>query len=267
MPLPARLLIFLAGLLLLAAPLPARALGCFPVAGTEPAPRPILASLRTAALPAGAAARITFLGHSSFLIESAGGVSIVTDYNSSIRPPFTPDVATMNNAHSTHYTTTPDPKIVHLLPGWGTAGGEARHDVLLGDVRVRNIPTAVHGRSGSQTNSNSIFVFEVGDLCIAHLGHLHQQVTDQILAELGQIDVVLVPIDGTWTMAQEEMVEVIRRIGASVVIPMHYFGSSVLGRFLALVEGEWAVRTQPAPELLVARASLPQRTVIVLPGS
>ncbi len=266
MPSPARLLLLaLAGLLLTAGPV--QALGCFPVAGVEPAARLVRAGLETTELPAGAAARITFLGHASFLIESAGGVSVVTDYNGYIRPPFAPDVATMNNAHGTHYTAAPDPKIAHVLRGWNPAGGEARHDLVVGDVRVRNIPTAVHGRTGSQANSNSIFVFEVGDLCVAHLGHLHQQVTDQILAELGQIDVVLVPIDGTWTMAQEEMVEVIRQIGAPVVIPMHYFGSSVLARFLALVEGDWQVRTEPTPEILLSRATLPQRTVVVLPGS
>lgn len=267
MPLPARVLLCLVGFLLILAPAPARALGCFPVAADEPVPRLMPAGLELAELPAGAAARITFLGHASFLIESAGGVSAITDYNGYVRAPVTPDVATMNNAHSTHYTAAPDPKIAHVLRGWNPAGGEARHDLLVGDVRVRNIPTAVHGRGGDQTNSNSIFVFEVGDLCIAHLGHLHQQVTEQILAELGQIDVVLVPIDGTWTMSQEEMVEVIRRIGAPVVIPMHYFGSSVLARFLALVEGEWSVRRQASAELLLARATLPQRSVIVLPGS
>jgi hypothetical protein len=48
---------------------------------------------------------------------------------------------------------------------------------------------------------------------------------------------------------------------------MHYFGSSVLARFLALVEGEWSVRTEPTPELLLSRANLPQKAVVVLPGS
>jgi len=245
---------------------PALAAGCFPVAGLEP--RLVPASLRLAALPAGATVRLTFLGHSSFLIETAGGVSAVTDYNGYVTPPFPPNVVTMNNAHGTHYTNQVDPKIAHALRGWGPTGGEARHDLTVEDLRVRNIPTAVHGRSGAQTNSNSIFVFEVGDLCIAHLGHLHQAMTEQILAELGVIDVVLVPIDGTYTMAQEEMVGVIRQIGAPVVIPMHYFGASVLGRFLALVEGEHAIDVRDAPELLLSRATLPAtKTVVVLPGS
>lgn len=240
------------------------AMGCFPVAGTAPLLHH--ASLRLAELPAGATARLTFLGHASFLIESQGGIRAVTDYNSYVRPPVVPDIVTMNNAHGTHFTDFPDPAIKHVLRGWGEGGGEARHDTVVGDMRVRNIPTAVHGRVGAQTNSNSIFVFEVGDLCIAHLGHLHQAMTEQILAELGQIDVVLVPVDGTYTMSQEEMAEVVRRIGAPLVIPMHYFGASVLSRFLAVMETDHAIEMRDTPELLLARANLPQRSVIVLPG-
>jgi L-ascorbate metabolism protein UlaG (beta-lactamase superfamily) len=246
-------------------PRESRASGCFPVAGVPP--RLIPAGWSTAALPAGATARLTFLGHASFLIETAGGASAVTDYNAYVKAPFTPDIVTMNNAHGTHYTDFVEPGVKHVLRGWNPQGGEASHDLGFRDLRVRNIPTAVHGRSGAQGNSNSIFVFEVEDLCIAHLGHLHQLLTTRELAELGVIDVVLVPVDGTYTMAQEEMVEVVRAIGAPVVIPMHYFGSTVLARFLALVEGEYRIVESATPELVLSRATLPQKTVIVLPGS
>ncbi len=243
---------------------PAVASGCFPVAALEP--RLIPAAARTAALPAGVAARLTFLGHASFLLETAGGATAVTDFNAYVRAPLVPDIVTMNNAHDTHYTSLVPPEVEHVLRGWNPAGGAARHDVTLLDLRVRNIPTAVHGRSGAQGNSNSIFVFEVEDLCIAHLGHLHQVLTDQQLAELGVIDVVMVPVDGAWTMSHEEMAQVIRQIGAPVVIPTHYFGSAVLGRFLALVEADYAVELKETPELLLARADLPRKTVVVLPG-
>jgi L-ascorbate metabolism protein UlaG (beta-lactamase superfamily) len=172
----------------------------------------------------------------------------------------------MNNAHGTHYTDLVEPGVKHVLRGWNPAGGVAEHDLTYLDLRVRNVPTSVHGRSGAQGNSNSIFVFEVEDLCIAHLGHLHHVLTDQHLAELGVIDVVLVPVDGTWTMSQEEMAQVVRQIGAPVVVPMHYFGSSVLGRFLALVEGEYAVEMRETPELVLSRATLPAKAVVVLPG-
>ena len=242
----------------------ARAEGCFPVASAEP--KILLATSETSALPAGATARLTFLGHASFLIESANGATAVTDFNGYVGTPLVPDIVTMNNAHDTHYTSFSPPGVQHVLRGWNPAGGEARHDLRWRDMRVRNIPTAVHGRIGDQTNSNSIFVFEIGDLCIAHLGHLHQILTAQQLAELGIIDVVLVPVDGTWTMSHAEMAEVIRQIGAPVVVPMHYFGASVLGRFLAEIEDEYRIDMRDSPELLLARSNLPQRTVIVLPG-
>lgn len=242
----------------------ARAEGCFPVASAEPGILP--ATYEIAALPAGATARLTFLGHASFLIESADGVTAVTDFNGYVGAPFVPDIVTMNNAHDTHYALSVPPGAQHVLRGWNPDGGEARHDLTWRDMRVRNIPTAVHGRTGNQTNSNSIFVFEVGDLCIAHLGHLHQVLTGQQLAELGMIDVLLVPVDGAWTMSHSEMAEVIRQIGAPVVVPMHYFGASVLGRFLAELEDEYRIDMRDSPELLLARADLPQRTVVVLPG-
>ena len=53
---------------------------------------------------------ITFLGHASFEIVSPAGISAVTDYNGINIPADPPDIATMNHAHSTHYTLDPDPR-------------------------------------------------------------------------------------------------------------------------------------------------------------
>jgi L-ascorbate metabolism protein UlaG (beta-lactamase superfamily) len=243
---------------------PALAAGCFPIAAAPP--RVVPAVFRQAAIPAGATVQLTFLGHSSFLIETAEGVTAVTDYNGYAGLGVTPDVVTMNNAHGTHYTDHPDPSIQHVLRGWSSTGGMTHHDLLLEDLRVRNVPTSVHGRVGDQANSNSIFVFEVADLCIAHLGHLHHVLTDVHLKELGLIDVLLVPIDGAYTMAQELMVQVIEQIRPSLVIPMHYFGPHLVARFVALMEERWAIETRDEPVVALSRATLPQKTVLVLPG-
>ena len=62
--------------------------------------------------------RITYIGHSTFLIESPRLVRIATDYNDYVKPPVLPDIVTMNHAHSTHYTDRPDPGIKHVLRGW-----------------------------------------------------------------------------------------------------------------------------------------------------
>ena len=67
-------------------------------------------------VPEGAVS-ITFLGHASFLIESSAGVRVVTDYNDMIRAPLVPDIVTMNNAHSTHYTDNIEPGVKFVLRG------------------------------------------------------------------------------------------------------------------------------------------------------
>src|SRR5690242_17148235 len=77
---------------------------------------------------------VTYLGHSSFLIRSAQDVTAVTDFNGVHRPRFAPDVVTMNNAHTTHYTDHPDPQIKHVLRGWDPGGGMAVHDVSYKDM-------------------------------------------------------------------------------------------------------------------------------------
>jgi L-ascorbate metabolism protein UlaG (beta-lactamase superfamily) len=211
---------------------------------------------------------VTFLGHASFLIESPAGVTIVTDYNGFNRPRTVPDIVTMNNAHSTHYTDSPDAGIKYVLRGWDPAGGMAVHNLTYQDVHIRNVPTNVRDfGGGTRYNGNSIFIFELADLCIAHLGHLHHVLTPEHLAEIGQLDVVMVPVDGTWTMDQGGMLEVIAQLHPPLLIPMHYFGTRTLELFLSKVRETYAVKLSDSASVTLSRATLPTRPeVLVLPG-
>jgi L-ascorbate metabolism protein UlaG (beta-lactamase superfamily) len=180
--------------------------------------------------------RITYIGHSTFLIESPRLVRIATDYNDYVRPPVLPTIVTMNRAHSTHYTDNPDPGIKHVLRGWGPSPEQpARHDLQVSDVRVRNVPTNIRSwiTGGTERHGNSIFIFEIANMCIAHLGHLHHTLTQQQLNEIGRIDVVMVPVDGGATLDLEGMIEVLEALKAPLMIPMHFFSTYTLQRFLA----------------------------------
>ncbi len=212
--------------------------------------------------------RISFVGHSTFLIESAQGVRIATDYNDYFRPNIVPDIATMNRAHDSHYSNFPDPGIKHLLRGWAPEGAPALHDVTVGDVRVRNIPTNTRDYAGgTNVYGNSMFVFEIAGLCIAHLGHLHHTLTVQQLGNLGQMDIVLVPVDGSYTLDLDGMVEVLKAIKAPLMIPMHYFSTYTLERFLSRVRDSFEIEQPMAPSIVVSRATLPRsQQVLVLPG-
>jgi L-ascorbate metabolism protein UlaG (beta-lactamase superfamily) len=213
------------------------------------------------------AVAISFLGHASFLIESPRGVRIVTDYNDMVRAPVTPDIVTMNNAHPTHYTDTIEPGVKHVLRGWDPAGGVAAHRLEYRDVKVHNVPTNLREAVGTRYDGNSIFVFETAGLCIAHLGHLHHMLTQTHLAELGAIDIVMVPVDGALTLNQEEMIEVLQQIKPKIAIPMHVFSEARLDRFLARAGERYQVRRMAARRIHVSRADLPaEPEILVLPG-
>ena len=215
--------------------------------------------------------RLTYIGHSTFLFETPSGVKVATDYNDYVRPSVVPDIVTMNRAHSTHYSNNPDPGIRTILRGWNAGGGgPAKHDLQLADMRIRNVVTNIRQWGGDTTerDGNSIFVFEAADLCIAHLGHLHHTLTPEHLRQLGRIDVLLVPVDGSYTLDLDGMMEVIAAIGPKVAIPMHFFSQSTLGRFLSRAESAgFALDRRTAPTLVLSRAGLPPRpTVFALPG-
>jgi L-ascorbate metabolism protein UlaG (beta-lactamase superfamily) len=213
--------------------------------------------------------RITYVGHSTFLIESPQLVRIATDYNAYVRPPVLPDIITMNHAHSTHYTDAPDPEIKHVLRGWGpTPDQPARHDITVRDVRVRNVPTNIRNwGGGTERHGNSIFVFEMANMCIAHLGHLHHTLNQQQLDEIGRVDVVFVPVDGNYTLDLDGMMEVLQALKAPQMIPMHFFSSFTLQRFLDRARQAWTVEVSEIPSLIVSKTTLPAAPkVTVLPG-
>jgi len=225
------------------------------------------AALRLAALERDQA-RLTYIGHSTFLIESPQLVRIATDYNDYVRPSIVPDIATMNHAHSTHYTLAPDPSIKYVLHGWADDQKPARVDLQYKDVRVRNVPTNIRTfEGGTERHGNSIFIFEIANLCVAHLGHLHHTLTQQQLNEIGRIDVVLVPVDGSYTLDLDGMVEVLHALKAPLMIPMHYFSAYTLDHFLQRIRQDWEVEMAQVPSLVVSKTNLPAKPkVIVLPG-
>ena len=235
-----------------------------------------LASLDGLPLTAGnspSRAIITFVGHASYQIDTPQGVRAITDYNGVNGFGRKPDIVTMNNAHTTHFTEDPEEGITYALRGWPSKPGEseAKHDITLKDMKVWNVPTNARdwGSNAARINGNSIFIFAIGDLCIAHLGHLHHRLTKEHLDELGRIDVLMVPIDGSFTMGVPLMVDVIKQIDPRVVLPMHYWGRSQLDRFVGLVasslEADFIRPDRPTVE--ISREELPAKlTVIAIAG-
>ncbi|WGR94166.1 MBL fold metallo-hydrolase [Bradyrhizobium sp. ISRA443] len=243
---------------------------CLAMANAPPRATPV--SLRRTAAKADEVA-ITYAGHSTYYIDTPGGIRIATDYSGAYQTGRLPDIVTMNRAHSTHYTLFPDPRIPHVLHGWGENGQAAHYAERIGDVYIRNVTTDIRrywgeGPGGEMIkDGNSIFIFEVAGLCIGHLGHLHVKLDDSQFAAIGRLDIVMVPIDGTYTMSLDGISEITRRLRASVVLPMHRFATP-LDEFMHLIGKQFEIDRRGGERTLrISRDTLPATpTVIILDG-
>src|SRR6202046_1663304 len=215
---------------------------------------------------------ITYAGHSTYYIDTPGGVRIATDFSGVYTTGRLPDVVTMNRAHSTHYTLLPDPRIPHVLHGWRDDGQPAQIAERGGDVFIRNVTTDIRRHFGDDSSGemikdgNSIFIFEVAGLCIGHLGHLHHKLDDSHFAAIGRLDILMVPIDGTYTMSLDGISDITRRLRASVVLPMHRFATP-LDEFMRKIGEQFAIDVRTERTLRISRDTLPGApTVIILDG-
>jgi L-ascorbate metabolism protein UlaG (beta-lactamase superfamily) len=248
---------------------PPRGSECLAMAHAPPRATPV--SLRGTAATADEVA-ITYAGHSTYYIDTPGGIRIATDYNGVYTTGRLPDVVTMNRAHGTHYTLYPDPRIPNVLHGWGEEGKPAQINRHIGDVLIRNVTTDIRRYFSDDSNAemirdgNSIFIFEVAGLCIGHLGHLHHKLDESHFAAIGRLDIVMVPIDGSYTMSLDGVSDITRRLRASVVLPMHRF-MTPLDDFMRRIGQQFTVDVRSERTLRISRESLPVvPTVIILDG-
>jgi L-ascorbate metabolism protein UlaG (beta-lactamase superfamily) len=210
---------------------------------------------------------ITYAGHSTYVLETPGGVRIATDFSGAYGRDPLPRIITMNKAHSTHFTNSPDPRIEHVLPGWNPDGTDpARHALVVDDVYIRNVTTDIRRFGTMEENANSIFIFEVADLCIGHLGHLHHALTNEHYAAIGRLDIVMVPVDGGMTQSLANMSEITARLSSSIVLPMHRHATP-MGEFLAMMGERFAVDFRDERSVTVSQRDLPRRpTILILRG-
>jgi len=204
---------------------------------------------------------IRYLEHASFAIETPTLLA-VTDYTGTAGgSAVVPDLVTMNNAHDSHFTDVPDPRIPLVLRGWPGPDGPVAYDLDLGEMRVRNVTSDTRGPfgEGAMRDGNSIFIFEAAGLCIGHLSHLHQILTPAQRGAIGRLDVVMVPVDGAFTMSVAAMAEEVRKFRPQIVLPMHWFSDEGLALFLAALRDDFTIVLEDGAGLIVSRDTLPDR--------
>ena len=209
---------------------------------------------------------ITYVTHSTYRIETPQGVSAATDY-AGWAGPTPPNIATMNKAHSSHWTPNPDPEIKHVLQGWNAPyAGPISHRVVEGDLYVRNVTTDLVRYGMAEADANSIFIFETAGLCIAHLGHLHHALEDRHFAAIGRIDIVMIPVDGGLTLSHQALGQLVARLQPSILLPMHLRGQRI-GSFISLLDETFTTEYLDGNAITVSLETLPKRPTLMVPQS
>jgi len=197
------------------------------------------------AQPAGSpvVGKLTWFGQSCFLLETAAGTRILMDpIPKGIGYPLPAglkvDAVTVSHEHADHNNVTlasNRPKILRgLTPdkkGW------IRIDEKVKEVAVRSIAVYHDASRGAQRGLDTVFLFEVAGMRIAHLGDLGHLLNDDQLSALGSVDVVLIPVGGNFTIDAHQATRVVDQLHPRLlVIPMHFKTDAVNIKELAGVD-------------------------------
>ena len=211
--------------------------------------------------------RIKWLGHASFMITSDTGIKIITDpYEPAFVAAGGPsygaikeaaDIVTVSHEHTDHNNVAAirgNPKVVR-----GTAKVKG--------IEFKGVPTYHDEAGGKQRGNNTILCFEVDGIRVCHLGDLGHRLSDSQVAEIGRIDVLLIPVGGFYTIGAKVATDICNQLKPRVIIPMHYktdkcgFPITGVDEFLRGKEG---VSRLNASEVEFKPGELPASTQIIV---
>lgn len=143
-----------------------------------------------------------------------------------------------------------------------TVEGPGEYEVA--DVLIAGVATATEPGAGA---TNTAYVLRFDDLAVCHLGGLSNKLSDKQVEELGNIDVLLVPVGGGGALGPVEAAEVVSQLDPSLVVPMH-FGVDGTGGSLEPVDlfcrEMGSKEFTPEQKLTVTKSSLPAETRVVV---
>ena len=162
--------------------------------------------------------KVKWLGHASFMITAETGIKILTapyewrdtlnygEINESA------DIVTVSHEHTDHNNVAAVGGNPEAVKGAAKAKG----------IEFKGIPTYHDAAGGSERGNNIIFCFEVDGMMVCHLGDLGHPLGDKEVAEVGKVDILLVPVGGNYTIDARVATEVGSKLAPKVIMPMHY---------------------------------------------
>jgi L-ascorbate metabolism protein UlaG (beta-lactamase superfamily) len=207
--------------------------------------------------------KIKWYGHAAFLITSDEFIKIIID-------PYEPgafggqlsygkikdqaDIVITSHDHADHNYTKDLPGTPQIVNGSGYK-------------TVKGISTYHDPSKGSERGANTIFTLKIDNIQCCHLGDLGHLLSDKELAEIGLVDILLIPVGGFFTIDPKEATRVAEQIKPKILIPMH-FKTEKCGFPIAPVEdflkGKTNIKRPKTSEATFDKATLPQQTEVVV---
>jgi len=209
--------------------------------------------------------KLKWLGHSCFLITSREGLRIVTDpYAVGSGISYAPvnesaDIVTVSHDHGDHSNVSSLRGTPELVKGSGVKSVRG--------IEFRGIATYHDGAQGKHRGHNTLFCFEVDGVRVCHCGDLGHLLSPAQASDVGAVDLLLVPVGGTFTIDAAEASELCSQLRPRVVVPMHFKTPKCdypIAGVESFLEGKKNVESAEASEREFDAEKLPGATRIVV---
>lgn len=163
--------------------------------------------------------KLKWHGHSCFEITLNNGTTIITDpFDETVGYPVChekADIAVSSHDHFDHnyfQGLSGSPRRINAPGNYNFPG-----------IKITGVSSYHDSKKGALRGENTIFIFEADGMRVAHLGDLgHMPETDAQKTALKDIDLMLLPIGGTFTITSEQAAELVRTYAPKAAIAMHY---------------------------------------------
>jgi L-ascorbate metabolism protein UlaG (beta-lactamase superfamily) len=161
---------------------------------------------------------INYLGLSSFKLKGKNGSVVIDPFDPKVVglkfPPTEADIVTVSHDHPDHNQISLVKDYVQAIKGPG--------EYEIKGISILGFPSYHDDKKGAERGKNIIFVYEVDGLRLCHLGDLGHNLSDELVEDIGDIDILMIPVGGFYTIGPAVAAEVVRNVEPSIVVPMHY---------------------------------------------
>jgi L-ascorbate metabolism protein UlaG (beta-lactamase superfamily) len=210
---------------------------------------------------------ITYLGHSSFKIRGKSTIVVTDPFNPEFVgfkfPKTEADIVTVSHNH-------PDHCFVSVVEG-GPLVIDQPGEYEVKGVSIFGYSSFHDLKKGAERGKNNIFLIEIDDLRICHLGDLGEGLSSELIEEIGVADIVCIPVGGGVTLNPDEATELISQIEPSIVLPMHFKAPGINEKtfgdlktredFMVKIQSEDKIVLD---KLTITKDKLPEETKVIL---